>query len=276
MKRATHETGSPNPLEIYFRDINQTPLLSPEEERLLADRIAVGDIEARNQMVRANLRLVVRIARKYLGRGLSLSDLIEEGNLGLMRAAERYDVSKNTRFSTYATFWIRQSITRALSSSSRTVRIPAYMVTLVSRWRQMEAKLRDHLGRQPTELEVATALKTSPKRIEHIRRALAAWNSEGSSAHDVDGVFLDEKIEDDRFQAPDAEMIHSDRIRRLQTLLDEMEERELRILKMRFGFGMGKPQTLKQIGDELGLSRERVRQLADQALNHLSHAMLAD
>jgi RNA polymerase primary sigma factor len=132
MRNAQSRTDSPNPLEIYFEEINRTPLLSAEEERILAERIRNGDMDARNQLVRANLRLVVRIARRYLRRGLSLSDLIEEGNLGLMRAAERYDASKNTRFSTYATFWIRQAITRALTSSSRTVRIPAYMVTLIS------------------------------------------------------------------------------------------------------------------------------------------------
>src|SRR5690606_38123291 len=173
MTYAQHHAESPNPLEIYFRDINRTPLLSAEEERTLSGRIHNGDIDARNQLIRANLRLVVRIARKYLRRGLSLSDLIEEGNLGLMRAAERYDASKGTRFSTYATFWIRQAITRALTSTSRTVRIPAYMVTLISQWRQMESTLYDRLGRRPTEEEVATALKASPKKLELLSSALA-------------------------------------------------------------------------------------------------------
>lgn len=276
MKAAhTQQSQSVNALEIYFRDINRTPLLSAEQEKELAARVAQGCIDARNQLVRANLRLVVRLARKYLGRGLSLSDLIEEGNLGLMRAAERFDPSKGTRFSTYASFWIRQGISRALSSFSRTVRIPAYMVTLVSQWRQTESRLRDRLGREPREEEVAAALKASPKKVEHIRSAIAVWNSDAPKDQFGETAMLDELLVDPRCQCPQDRLAHNDRLHRMQDLLGNLDQRDRRILTMRFGLDSDEPRTLKEIGDMMGLSRERVRQIAAEAITRLNQAMLA-
>src|SRR5947209_16488915 len=160
-----------SPLETYLREINETALLNADEEKQLAYRIETGDSEARDRMVRANLRLVVNIARSYTGKGLSLQDLIEEGNLGLMRAVEGFDGDMNTRFSTYAVYWIKQSIKRALVNTAKSIRIPAYMVQLLSKWRQASAKLQDELGRPPTHEEVAKRLNLPKKKLEIIKKA---------------------------------------------------------------------------------------------------------
>src|SRR5215467_6005849 len=166
-----------SPLETYLREINETPLLNAEEERQLAYRIEDGDSEARDRMVRANLRLVVNIARSYTGKGLGLQDLIEEGNLGLLRAVEGFDPSMNTRFSTYASYWIKQSIKRAVINTGKTIRIPAYMNELLVKWRRATAKLQDQLGRTPTQEEIAAYLKLPKKKLTIIRKAIRIYNA---------------------------------------------------------------------------------------------------
>src|SRR5438270_825309 len=166
-----------SPLETYLREINETPLLSPDEEKQLAYRIEEGDNEARDQMVRANLRLVVNIARSYTGKGLGLQDLIEEGNLGLLRAVEGFDPSMNTRFSTYASYWIKQSIKRAVINTGKTIRIPAYMNELLVKWRRATARLQDELGRPPTHEEIALHLKLPRKKLAIIRKAIRIYNA---------------------------------------------------------------------------------------------------
>src|SRR5947209_20311438 len=166
-----------SPLETYLSEINETPLLSAEEEKLLAVRIEDGDIEARDHMVRANLRLVVNIARSYTGKGLGLQDLIAEGNLGLMRAVEGFDPSMNTRFSTYASYWIKQSIKRAVINTGKTIRIPAYMNELLIKWRRATAKLQDQLGRPPTHEEIALHLKLPRKKLNIIKKAIRIYNA---------------------------------------------------------------------------------------------------
>src|SRR5438445_2564722 len=166
-----------SPLETYLREINETPLLSADEEKQLAYRIETGDNAARDQMVRANLRLVVNIARSYTGKGLSLQDLIEEGNLGLLRAVEGFDPTMNTRFSTYASYWIKQSIKRALVNPAKTIRIPAYMVELLAKWRRATSKLQDELGRHTTHEEVARSLNMPKKKLNSIKKAIHAYNS---------------------------------------------------------------------------------------------------
>src|SRR5438105_3571715 len=166
-----------SPLETYLREINETPLLNANEEKELAYRIEEGENEARDHMVRANLRLVVNIARGYVGKGLSLQDLIEEGNLGLMRAVEGFDATMNTRFSTYAVYWIKQSIKRALVNTAKAIRIPAYMVQLLSKWRQASAKLQDELGRPPTHEEVAKRLNLPKKKLEIIKKAIHVYET---------------------------------------------------------------------------------------------------
>src|SRR4051812_12828831 len=166
-----------SPLETYLREINETSLLNAEQEKELANRIEEGDSEARDRMVRANLRLVVNIARSYTGKGLGLQDLIEEGNLGLLRAVEGFDPRMNTRFSTYASYWIKQSIKRALVNTAKTIRIPAYMVELLAKWRRASAKLQDELGRTPTQEEIAKSLNLPKKKLNIIKKAIRVYNS---------------------------------------------------------------------------------------------------
>src|SRR5438094_6401301 len=187
-----------SPLETYLREINETPLLNAEQEKQLAYRIEGGDGEARDQMVRANLRLVVNIARGYTGKGLSLQDLIEEGNLGLLRAVEGFDPSMNTRFSTYASYWIKQSIKRALVNTAKTIRIPAYMVELLSKWRRASARLCEELGRTPTPEEIARVLGLAKKKLPIIKKAIHIYNSTPQTDQSDTGWSLGEMVMDER------------------------------------------------------------------------------
>src|SRR5437016_1439946 len=188
------------PLETYLREINETPLLSAEQERELAYRIEDGDSEARDRMVRANLRLVVNIARHYTGKGLSLQDLIAEGNLGLLRAVEAFDPSMNTRFSTYASYWIKQSIKRALVNTAKTIRLPAYMVELLTKWRRATAKLQEELGRAPTKEEIARSLNLPKKKLKIIEKAIRVYNSAPQTDQAETGWSLDEMLMDGRLK----------------------------------------------------------------------------
>src|SRR5205823_4381521 len=181
-----------SPLETYLREINETPLLNAAQEKELAYRIEDGDHDARDRMVRANLRLVVNIARGYTGKGLGLQDLIEEGNLGLLRAVEGFDPSMNTRFSTYASYWIKQSIKRALVNTAKTIRIPAYMVELLAKWRRASAKLQDELGRPPTHEEVARTLNLPKKKLAIIKKAIRVYNAAPQADQTDTGWSLDE------------------------------------------------------------------------------------
>src|SRR6266850_1635674 len=199
-----------SPLETYLREINETPLLTADEEKTLAHRIEQGDQSARDQMVRANLRLVVNIARGYAGKGLSLHDLIEEGNLGLLRAVEGFDPSMNTRFSTYASYWIKQSIKRALVNTAKTIRIPAYMVELLAKWRRATSKLQDELGRPPTHEEVARVLGLPKKKLSIIKKAIRIYNSVPQPEQGETGWSLDEMLMDGQAKTPDSEMVQAD------------------------------------------------------------------
>jgi RNA polymerase primary sigma factor len=183
-----------SPLETYLREINETPLLNADDEKTLAYRIENGDNEARDRMVRANLRLVVNIARGYTGKGLGLQDLIEEGNLGLLRAVQGFDPTMNTRFSTYASYWIKQSIKRALVNTAKTIRIPAYMVELLAKWRRASSKLQDELGRTPTHEEVAKSLNLPKKKLGIIKKAIRVYNSAPQTDQTETGWSLDEMV----------------------------------------------------------------------------------
>jgi RNA polymerase primary sigma factor len=272
--------GRPNraaqsPLETYLREIDSTPLLTAAEERALAYRIEDGDSEARDHMVRANLRLVVNIARSYPGKGLALQDLIEEGNLGLLRAVEGFDPSMNTRFSTYASYWIKQSIKRALINTAKTVRIPAYMVELLTKWRRASAKLQEELGRTPTEDEVAHSMQLPKKKLAIIKKAISLYNAGPQSDSGDTGWTLDEMLMDSTTETPDAKLGMADDLRHVLALLDKMDTREATVLRMRFGLDDQEPLTLKEIGERLGLTRERVRQIEVEALAKLREQLEA-
>src|SRR6266699_1578949 len=262
-----------SPLETYLREINETPLLTAEDERRLARLIEDGNSEARDQMVRANLRLVVNIARSYTGKGLGLQDLIEEGNLGLLRAVEGFDAEMGTRFSTYASYWIKQSIKRALVNTAKTIRIPAYMVELLAKWRRATAKLQDELGRPPTQEEIARALDLPKKKLNIIKKAIRVYNSAPQTDQTESGWSLDEMLMDGNAKTPETEMVEADDLQHVLQLLDKMDKREATVLRMRFGLDDEEPKTRKEIGERLGLTRERVRQIESEALSKLSESM---
>ncbi|MFM8476096.1 MAG: RNA polymerase sigma factor RpoD/SigA [Planctomycetaceae bacterium] len=264
------------PLETYLREINQTALLTAQDEKDLSNRISAGDAAARDRMVRANLRLVVNIARGYTGKGLPLQDLIEEGNLGLLRAVEGFDPNMNTRFSTYASYWIKQSIKRALVNSSKTIRIPAYMVELLSKWRRAQAKLTDELNRTPTPEDIAKELGIPRKKLRIVKKAITLYNATPHADPEEGGLTLGDIVADERLRGPEDELINTDNLTQVTRLLDEMDPREATILRMRFGLDNAEPQTLKEIGEALGLTRERVRQIESEALRRLYRTLNGD
>jgi RNA polymerase primary sigma factor len=268
-------TGRPacQPFESYLRDINETSLLSATEEQELAWRVEEGDPEARDHMVRANLRLVVNIARGCVGRGLSLEDLIAEGNLGLMRAAEGFDPSMGVRFSTYASYWIKQSIKRALVNTAKTVRLPAYMVDLLSRWKQASARLQEELGRAPTQEEVARQLGLSAKKLKVVQKAIRIYNATQQEEVAGTGSMLSDIAGSE--PGPDARLTGVEETNQVLDLLDELDEREAAVLRLRFGLGGEEPRTLKEIGERLGLTRERVRQIECEGLRNLRERLAA-
>ena len=261
------------PLETYLREINETALLTAQDERDLANAIAQGDVRARDRMVRANLRLVVNIARGYTGKGLSLQDLIEEGNLGLLRAVEGFDPNVGTRFSTYASYWIKQSIKRALINSAKTIRIPAYMVELLSKWRRANTRLTEELGRTATPEEIARVLGLPKKKLPIIKKAIRIYNSTPQTDQADAGWSLGEIVMDERLKTPEEELLEHDALRRVMEMIGDMGEREATVLRMRFGLHGTEPHTLKEIGEQLGLTRERVRQIETEALARLADGL---
>ncbi len=261
------------PLETYLREINETKLLTAADERELATAIANGDVRARDRMVRANLRLVVNIARGYAGKGLGLQDLIEEGNLGLLRAVEGFDPAVGTRFSTYASYWIKQSIKRSLINSAKTIRIPAYMVELLSKWRRASARLAEELRRTPTPEEIARILGLAKKKLPIIKKAIRIYNSTPQTDQAEAGWSLSEMVMDERMKTPEDELLEHDVLKHVLSMLGEMDNREATVLRLRFGLEDSEPHTLKEIGEQLGLTRERVRQIETEALKKLGDGL---
>jgi RNA polymerase primary sigma factor len=286
-------------LQSYLKQINEAPLLNAEREKDLGRQVQAvaeaqrqfrrGDLslaqkeeierqaaEAREEMIRANLRLVVTIAKSYTNRGMTLADLIEEGNLGLLRAVEGYDPVRDTRFSTYAAWWIKQAIKRSLINSVQPIHIPAYMVEMIAKWKQASVALQSQLNRQPTLQEMADHLQLPERKVRIIRRAVKAFSSHKQSGAGADGeISLAEILADDRTPAPDEAIFDEADTDMIRRLLDQIDEREAKILRMRFGIDEQEPMTLKEIGQKIGLTRERVRQIEHEALKKLN-ALLAE
>jgi RNA polymerase primary sigma factor len=269
-RRSSDNAPAQNPLETYLREINYTPLLTALEERQLAVRIQQGDVAARDHMVRANLRLVVNIARGYANRGLPLPDLIEEGNLGLLRAVEGFDPRVGTRFSTYASYWIKQSIKRSLINNGKTIRIPAYMVELLSKWRRASARLLEILGRTPTPEEVARMLGLARKKLPIIKKAMHVNQASPQTEQTDGGWSLGDIIRDENARCPAEVLLDSDTMQHVLQRIERLDERAATIIRLRFGLGGGEPMTLKEIGGVLGLTRERVRQIESETLASLA------
>lgn len=256
-------------LGAYIREIHHIPLLTAEEEKGLARRIRAGDAAARDHLVRANLRFVVSIARGYVGRGLLLPDLISEGNLGLLRAVRDYDPDKNTRFSTYAGYWVKRSIHQALIETTRTVRIPAYAAKLTSKWHRAAADLKKELHRVPTDEEVAGRLGLK-RKSECIDQASRLRKTGPQGHHEELGASIHDLLPDGRAQPPDMLLAHAEELGRLLHLLDRLPLRAALVLRLHFGLGDEDPVTLEEIGNRLGLSRERVHQIEKAALAELA------
>jgi len=264
-----------NGLDTYLADINEVALLSAQEEIELATRIAQGDAAAREHMIRANLRLVVSIAKNYVNRGLSFMDLIEEGNIGLLKAVEKFDPAAGCRFSTYATWWIKQGIRRSLVNTVKTVRVPSYMSEIVSRWKAMSMELTYMLGRAPTSAEIAEELELPSHNWDVVRDTVTANSQPTHSMNEDASSVYAESLVDTRTKTPEEEVFTNLEVKRLQELLDAIDGREAKILRMRYGLGAGdpKPMTLKAIGEQIGVTRERVRQMEHEALRKLYATM---
>jgi RNA polymerase primary sigma factor len=262
-------------MEMYLREINQTSLLSAQTEKELGRRIQQGDWEACDHLVRANLRLVVAIARCYVGHGMALEDLIAEGNLGLLRAAKDYDPSRNTRFSTYASYWIKQAIRRTLVMRGRTIRVPAHTVNLLNKWRRGASRLHDSIGRTPSEEEISRHLRFSRRQFHLVQKALKILNLTPLTDQESNGWTANERLADDRSRPPDQDLCRAEDMTWARHALDQLEEREATVLRLRFGFDGEEPQTFTAIGEHLGVTRERARQLEQRALSKLRQLVKA-
>lgn len=259
-------------IQMYLREIGQYPLLTAQEEKDLAKRIDEGDDEARNLLARANLRLVVSIAKKYVGRSpdLTLLDLIQEGNLGLFKAVDKFDFTKGFKFSTYATWWIRQAITRALADQSRTIRIPVHMVETMAKYKQVSRRLAQDLGRDPMPEEIATEMDVEVEKVYQIEKISQDTISlELPIGDDDDRSRLSDFIADDKITSPDQEVAHSILTDQIVEILDTLSDKERKILEMRHGLLDGTYHTLEEVGSEFGVTRERIRQIEAKALEKI-------
>lgn len=257
---------SENSLKIYLREISKTDLLTPKEEVALAEKIRQGDKKARSHMIKANLRLVVKIAQDYSNYGLPLSDLISEGNIGLMKAVERFDPEKGGKLSTYASWWIKQSIKRALANQSKTIRLPVHMVDKISKMRRITNMLAEDLGREPTDSELSEVLGIPRKKLAMLKQAAQRPASLDAPVHEGENSEYGEIIGDDRAVDPALALESKNMHKQLDGLFDILDDREQRIIDARFGLDGQKPKTLEEVGLEFGVTRERIRQLQNVAL----------
>jgi RNA polymerase primary sigma factor len=257
-------------LKTYLKEIRNIPLLTAKEEIELSKKIKKGDEQARKRMIRSNLRLVINLAKRYMHLGIPLLDLIEEGNLGLMKAVDKFNPRKGYRFSTYAAWWIRQAITRSISEQGKMIRVPVYMNELITKWKKTKEQLAQKLKRVPSDEEIAKKLKLSEDKMDHIVFWLSTSTSslEAPVSDESDSKVLD-LVEDEAAQSPDDTIEHMLDKERISNLLGIMTDREKQVLDMRFGLAEGRSYTLAEVADKLGVSRERVRQIEEAALKKL-------
>ena len=257
-------------VRLYLREIGKIPLLNAEEELALAKRVVAGDKDAKDKMAEANMRLVVSIAKRYVGRGLDLLDLIQEGNTGLLRAVEKFDPDKGFKFSTYATWWIRQAITRAIADQARTIRIPVHMVETINKLLRTQRRLTQELNREPTNEEIAAAMEIEVDKVEHIMKIKQDISSlDASIRDDEEESVLADFIEDEDTISPEESATGQLLKEQVKDMLSALTEREQKILKLRFGLEDGKQHTLEEVGQEFSVTRERIRQIEAKALAKL-------
>ena len=260
-----------DPVRMYLKEIGRIKLLSPEEEQEVAKKMAEGDEAARQRMSEANLRLVVSIAKRYVGRGMQLLDLIQEGNLGLMKAVEKFDYTKGYKFSTYATWWIRQSITRAIADQARTIRIPVHMVETINRVLRTSHAMVQKLGREPTTKEIADELHIEQSKVEEVLKIAQEPVSLETPIGEEEDSHLGDFIQDDEASQPSEEATYTLLREQLEEVLATLTPREQQVLRMRCGLVDGKPHTLEEVGKEFDVTRERIRQIESKALRKLRH-----
>lgn len=266
---ATMET--PSSLKLYLREMGQIEMLSREEEQVLVEKMMKGDMEARNHLVEANLRLVVSMANHYNGLGLTFQDLIQEGNIGLMKATEKYDPSKGYRFSTYAVCWIKQAMTRAIANQGRAIRLPAHVTENLYKLKKVMCELTVALSTEPSVAQIAKAMKLPEDQVKTLMEHMDDVSSLDVTVGEDEDTTVGALIEDATFQSPSAQIEASDTLNTVNAVLDTLSEREADILRYRFGMKGDRPHTLEEIGQIYGLTRERVRQLEDKAMRKLRH-----
>ncbi|MCH5298688.1 MAG: RNA polymerase sigma factor RpoD [Ruminococcus sp.] len=260
-----------DPVKVYLKEIGRVPLLTPEEEIELAIKIAEGDIQAKKRLSEANLRLVVSIAKRYLGRGMQFLDLIQEGNLGLIKAVEKFDYTKGFKFSTYATWWIRQAITRAIADQARTIRIPVHMVETINKVKKVSTQILHEKGHEPTSEEIAEKLDISVEKVREIVRVAQEPVSLETPIGEEEDSHLGDFIPDSDTPAPADEASHALLKEQLDEVLATLTPREAKVLRLRFGLEDGKSRTLEEVGSEFKVTRERIRQIEAKALRKLRH-----
>lgn len=265
------EVALDDPVRMYLKEIGKIPLLTAEEEVELAKRMEQGDMEAKRKLIESNLRLVVSIAKKYIGRGMLFLDLIQEGNLGLIRAVEKFDWRKGYKFSTYATWWIRQAITRAIADQARTIRIPVHMVETINKLTRISRQLVQELGREPTTEELAEAMNMPPDKIEEILKVAQEPISLETPIGEEEDSHLGDFIEEKTILSPSEAAAKQLLKEQLESILNTLSKREREVLKLRFGLEDGRPSTLEEVGKRFGVTRERIRQIEAKALRKLRH-----
>ena len=260
-----------DPVKVYLKEIGRTPLLTPEEEKDLAIRKDEGDIEAKKKLAEANLRLVVSIAKRYSGRGMSFLDLVQEGNMGLIKAVEKFDYTKGYKFSTYATWWIRQAITRAIADQARTIRIPVHMVETINRLKKVQSKLLHEMGHDPSVEQIAEEMDLAPDKVREIMRVAQEPVSLETPIGEEEDSHLGDFIADEDTPEPSDVASHTLLREHLDQILDTLSEREKRVVILRFGLADGRPRTLEEVGKEFNVTRERIRQIEAKAIRKLRH-----